>query len=477
MSQKSIKIPEILQKLNGIFTKNGYEAYLVGGAVRDMLLGKDAHDYDITTNATPEEVMRIFHHVIPTGIAHGTVTIHFMGEEIEATTFRSESDYSDGRHPDSVSFDATLEDDLSRRDFTMNAIAASLCDGTIIDPFDGQKDIQKKIIRTVGNARDRFLEDGLRPIRALRFSSQLDFEIEKETYEAIKNSEVQEKIKSISLERFRDEFIKILQSKEPSTAFHRMEESEILQIFIPELARCRNCLQKDIRGYHVFDVLDHNLYACDGAPREKLNVRLAALFHDSGKFEAKSIEKIEVPEGSGNFCDIIHFYKHEIYSSKIVKEVLPRLKFPNAQVDSVAHLVENHMFHFEETWGDAAVRRYIVKVGPEYLDDVYDLRIADMYGKYRKMPEATSEGMKKLLLLQDRVKEILSQQNAISLKDLAVNGNDLIQIGITPGKRLGAILNELFQCVLDDPEMNEKEKLLKVALNLHSAQSTQAGTD
>ncbi|WP_407424971.1 CCA tRNA nucleotidyltransferase, partial [Treponema sp.] len=424
-------------------------------------------DWDITTNATPEQMIKIFHRVIPTGIAHGTVTIHFMGCDIEATTFRSESGYSDGRHPDNVTFNATLEDDLSRRDFTMNAIATNLSDGTIIDPFNGQKDIKSKIIRTVRNAKERFLEDGLRPIRALRFSSQLDFEIEKETYEAIKIPEVQEKIKSISLERFRDEFIKILQSKEPSAALHRMEETGILQIFIPELTRCRNCNQADIRGYHVFDVLDHNLYACDGAPRQNLNVRLAALFHDSGKYEAKTIEKVENPSVDGSSCEIIHFYKHEIYSAKIVKDVLFRLKFPNSTIENVAHLVENHMFHFEENWTDAAVRRYIVKVKPEYLDDIFLLRIADMYGKYRKMPEASSEGMKKLLLLQDRVKDVLSKQNTLSLKDLAVNGNDLIKAGIPAGKKLGFILQELFQCVLDDPQMNDKEKLLNVAEKIY----------
>ena len=463
---KSIPIPEILKKVNEIFEEKGFEAYLVGGAVRDVLLGKPASDWDITTNAKPEDMIRIFHRVIPTGIAHGTVTIHFMGKEIEATTFRSESGYSDGRHPDSVSFNATLEDDLSRRDFTMNAIAASLKDGRIIDPFDGQKDIKAKIIRTVGKPEERFLEDGLRPIRALRFSSQLNFKIEEATYEAIKENQVQEKIKSISMERFRDEFEKILHSEEPSLALRRMEETGILKIFIPELTECRNCSQADIRSYHVFDVLDHNLYACDGAPRENLIVRLSALFHDVGKVQAKSIEKVEYPAGSGAFVDIIHFYRHELYSAQLVRPILTRLKFPNAVIDSVEHLVENHMFHFEENWSDAAIRRFIVKVQPEYLNDLFDLRLADMYGKYRRKPEPGSDGVKKLVILQKRVEEIQSQENALSLKDLAVNGKDLIQAGIQPGKGLGAILNELFQCVLDDPQMNEKEKLLTVAKNI-----------
>ena len=463
---KSISIPETLKKLNEIFTENGFEAYLVGGAVRDVLLGKDASDWDITTNAKPEDIIRIFHKVIPTGIKHGTVTIHFMGKEIEATTFRSESGYSDGRHPDSVKFDATLEDDLSRRDFTMNAIAASLTDGKLIDPFDGQKDIKSKIIRTVGKAKDRFLEDGLRPIRAIRFSSQLNFNIDGGTYDAIKQREVQEKIKSISMERFRDELEKILHSKEPSTALRRMEETGILKAFIPELSECRGCSQSDIRSYHVFDVLDHNLYACDGAPQDNLPVRLSALFHDIGKVKAKSIEKVEHPAGSGNFVDIIHFYRHELFSSELARTILTRLKFSNAMIEHVSHLVENHMFHFEENWTDAAIRRFIVKVGEEYLDDLHDLRLADMYGKYRRKPEPGSDGIRNLLRLKERVDEIRSKETALSLKDLAVNGNDLIKAGIPAGKRLGSILSELFQCVLDDPEMNDREKLLKVAKKL-----------
>ena len=463
---KSIPIPEILKKINAIFEENGFKAYLVGGAVRDVLLGKPASDWDITTNAKPEDMIRIFHRVIPTGIAHGTVTIHFMGKEIEATTFRSESGYSDGRHPDSVSFNASLEDDLSRRDFTMNAIAASLKDGTIIDPFNGKKDIKAKIIRTVGNPTERFLEDGLRPIRALRFSSQLNFKIEEATYKAIKEEQIQKKIQSISMERFRDEFEKILRSEEPSTALHRMEETGILKTFIPELTECRNCAQADIRSYHVFDVLDHNLYACDGAPKDNLIVRLSALFHDIGKVQAKSIEKVEYPANSGTFTDIIHFYRHEVYSARLVRPILTRLKFPNAVIASVEHLIENHMFHFEESWSDAAIRRFIVKIQPEYLNDLFDLRLADMYGKYRRRPELGSEGIKNLVILKKRVEKIQSQESALSLKDLAVNGKDLIQAGLKPGKNLGTILNELFQCVLDDPQMNEKDKLLNVAKNI-----------
>lgn len=463
---KSIKIPETLKKLNEIFIQNGFEAYLVGGAVRDLLLGKKASDWDITTNAKPEEIIRIFRKVIPTGIKHGTVTIHFMGKEIEATTYRSESEYTDGRHPDSVNFDASLEDDLSRRDFTMNAIAASLTDGNIIDPFDGQKDIKSKTIRTVGKARDRFLEDGLRPIRAIRFSSQLGFDIEKETYEAIKLSEVQKKIKSISMERFRDEFEKILRSQEPSKAFHRMEETGILKAFIPELADCRGCEQKDMRGFHEFDVLDHNLYACDGAPHDNEIVRLSALFHDIGKKKAKTVEQVEYPKGSGSFVEQIHFHGHEHYSAETTKEILTRLKFPNSVINQVCHLIEQHMFFFEEHWSDAAVRRFLVRVKPECVEDLFSLRVADIYGMHRCRVNPMNEGIQKIFTLRERIKNVQSKETALSLKDLAVNGNDLIKAGIPAGKKLGSILNELFQCVLDDPDMNEKEKLLTVARNI-----------
>ena len=469
MDMKSVEIPDILRKMNEIFRAGGFEAYLVGGAVRDMLLGKDASDWDIATNASPEQITAMFRRVIPTGIAHGTVTVHFMGKRIEVTTYRSESAYSDGRHPDSVSFGVTLEEDLSRRDFTMNAVAASLDDGALFDPLGGREDIRARVIRTAGTARERFLEDGLRPVRALRFSSQLNFDIDEETYSAIKLPEVQLRIRSVSTERFRDELIKTLLSDEPSSALLRMEDTGILAMFIPELAACRGCSQADIRSYHVFDVLDHNLYACDGAPKDNLTVRLAALFHDVGKREARSVERVESPPGSGNFSDIIHFYRHEAHSARIVRPLLARLKFPNSVTDSVTHLVENHMFRFEESWSDAAVRRFIIKIGRDNIDDLLALRLADMYGKYRRRPEPNSDGVRRLAVLRDRISEVQSQNSALSLKDLAVNGNDLIALGIPAGKRIGAVLEELLQRVLDDPEMNERERLLAAARGIGGA--------
>lgn len=465
-TMKSIKIPSVLKKMNEIFEGAGFEAYLVGGAVRDEIMGKSASDWDVTTNAKPEDVMRIFHKVIPTGIAHGTVTVHLLGEEIEVTTYRCENGYSDGRHPDSVSFDATLEDDLSRRDFTMNAIAASLRDGKIVDPFGGRDDIKSKRIKTVGIAKERFLEDGLRPIRALRFSAQLGFSIDKETFDAISDDEVQAKISSISMERFRDELVKMLSSDMPSIGLHFMEDTGILKMFIPELAICRGVAQADVREYHEFDVLDHCIYACDGAPKNNLTVRTAMLFHDIGKVDAKTVVQKEFPENSGQIEEIIHFHKHELYSAKKAEEILTRLKFSNAFIESVAHLILNHMTFFDSKWSDAAVRRFLVRIHPECIDDIFEVWKADIFGKHRTPVVPGSDAAEKMILLRERIKLIEESQSALSLKDLKVKGKDLISIGVPPGKKIGSILQELFQCVLDDPEMNDREKLLTVAKNL-----------
>ena len=463
---KPIKIPQELYKMNEIFKSGGFCAYLVGGAVRDIALGKKASDWDVATNATPKDVQRLFRKVIPTGIAHGTVTVLLFGKEIEVTTFRTDGDYSDGRHPDDVKFAATIEDDLSRRDFTMNAIAASLFDGKIIDPFGGENDIKQKIIRTVGNPRDRFLEDGLRPIRAIRFSAQLGFKIEEKTLEAISLPEVREKIRSISIERFRDELSKILVSDEPSGAFKIMEKTGILRDFLPELADCRGVAQADRRGFHEFDVLDHSLYACDGSPKNNAVVRLAALFHDIGKKDAKTTERVEIPRGSGEMHEIIHFHKHEQYSAEQVVPILTRLKYPNAVIERTAHLIRHHMFFFNDSWSDAAIRRFIVRVHADCIDDIIYLWYADIYGMHRRAVDAQSQTAQNMIRLKERINKVKEESTALSLKDLAVNGRDLMAVGIPAGKMLGTILNEIFQSVIDDPEMNDREKLLNLAKNL-----------
>ena len=466
---KKLKLPPLLIEFGKVFTEAGFKAYLVGGAVRDMFMKVPAHDWDIATNATPQDVIGLFKFVVPTGIEHGTVTVHFKGNEIEVTTFRTESGYSDGRHPDSINYAATIEEDLARRDFTMNAIAASLEDGSVVDPYGGQEDIKNQLIRTVGLPHERFMEDGLRPVRALRFASKLGFSIEKDTYSEIFKKEIQEKVASISIERFRDEFEKIMASTKPSVGMKLLEETGLLSIFIPEFGVCRGCVQSDYRAFHKFDVMDHLLYACDGAPAAKLNVRLAALFHDIGKPAAKKIIRETVLDGDKNDgstkeIETITFYNHEAAGEKITRQLMIRLKFSNDMTDSVCHLVKEHMFHYENSWTDAAVRRFIMRVGPECLEDLYDLRLADMYGMYNEPVDVRYSASVALLLeLKERVEKELEKKTALSLKSLAVNGRDLMNIGIPAGKDLGRILNELLDCVVEDPAMNDREKLLETA--------------
>lgn len=464
---KKISLPQILKEFYKVFEQNGFEAYLVGGAVRDICLNKKASDWDVATNATPQDVMKMFKFVVPTGFEHGTVTVHFHKVEIEVTTFRTESGYSDARHPDSINYAATIEEDLARRDFTMNAIAVNLKNGRLTDPYHGQKDIKKKLIRTVGNPYERFMEDGLRPIRALRFASKLGFAIEKKTFDAIFDNEVQKKVLSISIERFRDEFVKILQSKKPSVGLKLMEKTGILQLFIPELSKCRGVTQSDYRGFHKFDVLDHLFYACDGAVQEKLNVRLAALFHDIGKPDAKKIvtqQAFNVITGKTENVETVTFYNHEKISRDITEKVLTRLKFSNDMIKNVCHLVNEHMFHYEKNWTNAAVRRFIIRVKPENLEDLFDLRLSDMYGMWNQKVEIKySASIGLLLELKERIKSELEKQNALSLKSLKVNGNDLIEQNIAFGKKIGEVLNHLLECVIEDPELNDKEKLLRIA--------------
>ena len=456
-----IKIPVILQKMNNIFEKNGFKAYLVGGAVRDMFMNKEASDWDVATDATPEQVISAFKKVIPTGIAHGTVTVHFMGEEIEVTTFRIEQGYSDGRHPDKVSYASDIEEDLSRRDFTMNAIAVSLKDGSIVDPFNGKADIKNKVIRSVGNPLERFNEDGLRPIRAIRFASQLGFEIETNTLQAISNENVLQKTSTISIERFRDELVKLLKSPKPSVGLKLLESTNIMKLFLPELLEGRNCIQNDVRGYHVFDVLDHNFYSCDGAPVHKVNVRLAALLHDIGKPASKVVRVTDAGE-------IYNFFSHEKYSETIARKLLTKLRFSNNEINNVCHLIENHMFHYEESWSDAAIRRFVVRVKPENIEDLIDLRLADMYGKYNMPIQIKESNACDLLIqLQDRIKKIQEENSAFTLKSLAVSGKDLMEIGIPSGKLIGKILDSLLETVLDDPKQNSKDVLLNIAKKLY----------
>ncbi|MBP7480501.1 MAG: HD domain-containing protein [Spirochaetaceae bacterium] len=465
---KHLFIPAILQKMNSFFKRNGFEAYLVGGAVRDMIRGREANDWDIATNASPQDVMRMFSQVIPTGIDHGTVTVHFMGKEIEVTTYRTESSYTDGRHPDAVSYAATIEEDLSRRDFTMNAIAMDLNTGNIVDPFDGITDIKKGLIRTVGNAMDRFSEDGLRPVRAVRFAGQLGFSIENDTFAAI--SRVLTVTEKISIERFRDEFLKMLMSPKPSQALEMMEKTGLLSLFIPELVQCRGITQADERGHHQFDVLSHLFASCDGASYYQFDstIHLAALFHDIGKplVRREEIKSLD-PSNPEKVSPIITFYNHEKASAQSAALILERLRLPKKQINSVSHLIQNHMFHYENSWSDAAVRRFVVRTGQDFIDALFNLRYCDVYGMTGKPPLLhNSQWADGLLEFKERIQIVLDEKTALSLKDLSVNGKDLMERGIPSGKHLGMILEELFAMVVDNPGENTRENLLTIAGNL-----------
>lgn len=460
-AKNHIAVPGILRKMNAIFSDAGFDAYLVGGAVRDIMMDKKPHDYDIATNAMPKDVMAIFRHTIPTGIAHGTVTVLIGGYKIEVTTFRTESGYTDGRHPDNISYAATIEEDLSRRDFTMNAIAVNLKDGKVLDPFNGCVAIQKKIIETVGNAAERFAEDGLRPVRAIRFAAQLGFDIEEKTLAKLSQKTTHDSSRKISIERFRDEFIKMLGTEKPSVALRLLEKTGLMKIFLPEFLPACGCIQKDLRGFHDFDVMEHILAACDYAPKDNLHVRLAALFHDIGKPSVRTVEKTEIGE-------LYHFYRHEEAGAKITHDVLTRLKFPNATVNAVTHLVQEHMFHYESNWGDAALRRFIVRIGKDALPDLYNVRLCDMAGMHGVAPVPNSPAVERLMELEKRVEKELDKQSALSIKDLAVNGHDLMSLGIPAGKHLGNILQQLLETVLDDPSQNERTTLLEIAKNIET---------
>jgi putative nucleotidyltransferase with HDIG domain len=449
-----VTIPHILKDIAKIFSNNGKSVYLVGGAVRDMLRGGEGKDLDLATDALPEDVTAMFHaakcRVIPTGIKHGTVTVVFQGNPFEITTFRTESDYGDGRHPEKVAFARTIEEDLSRRDFTMNAIALELPSGRVVDPFGGSVDIKNRLVRCVGSPLERFGEDGLRPLRCVRFAAQLGFAVDSDTLAAIQPSlSITEKV---SAERKRDELDKILAAKGAINGLRLMEKTGLLALILPEVAACRNVDQK---GFHRFDVLDHSLLACGYAATEEYprEVCLAALLHDIGKPATRK-------KGEDG---VWTFYRHEQESERLARDILTRLRYPNAVIDTVCLLVACHMFHYTDDWTDAAVRRFVMRVGEGHLPNLYRLRRCDAFATVSEPLPHTF-----LMPLIDRVNAILAQKRALSLKDLAVSGSDLIALGITPGPRLGVILNELLETVIDDPELNVKEKLLEIARNMEA---------
>lgn len=441
-----IRIPRVAKSLAEVFASHGFQCHLVGGAVRDMLLGRELTDLDIATDALPEQVTRLFRRVVPTGIRHGTVTVLFQGARFEVTTFRTESGYTDGRRPDSVSFAPSILDDLSRRDFTINAMAYDLLAGRMEDPHGGARDLADRLIRAIGIADERFREDGLRPLRACRFAAQLGFSVDPGTLQAIPRT--LDVVAGVSAERVRDEILKILASPVPSVGLELMRQTGILAVVLPELGEGVGVAQGDL---HCYDVFTHSLRACDAAPRSSVELRLAALLHDVGKPRALRVEETGRPT----------FHGHEKMSSDLASSILQRLRLPTAVVRRVAHLVAHHMFNYQEEWSDAAVRRFIARVGEDAIDDLLALRRADQIGMCAENADVFPQG---LSLLAARVRAVREGDRAFSVRELAVDGSDVMAVlGIGPGPTIGAILAALLQAVLDDPAMNEKERLLDIA--------------
>ena len=442
-------IPAPIKEIARILNMEGFQCFLVGGSVRDSIMGFTPNEYDIATNAKPEDVQRIFKYTIPTGIKHGTILVILDDMHVEITTFRSDGNYSDGRHPDKVEYTASIEDDLPRRDLTINAMAYNVLDGTLIDMFDGMKDIKNKIIRSVGNPYERFTEDGLRIMRAIRFATKLNFNIEKETFEAICHSTGM--LTSIAYERIREEFNRILISDNPFRGIELLRKTGILVLIMPELMQGFGVSQNKFHKYDVYYHILHTIQAVEPLETEELTllVRLAALFHDIAKpMVQKKVSKQEEPV----------YYNHEVVGANVAKKIMKRLKYSNAEIDFVTLLVRQHMFYYQDEWTDGAVRRFMKAVGIENIKPLLKLREADRLGSGNRK-DKESKAIPKLLA---RIDKIIEEENAITVKDLKINGNDLMkEFNLKPGPIVGKILNYLLDLILDDPSLNDKEKLME----------------
>ncbi len=454
MMINGLKIPDDfrdrLSEFVNTFNKHGYECYLIGGSVRDLILGYEIYDYDFATNATPEQVIKLFRRVIPTGIKHGTVTVLVKEHEFEVTTFRSEGKYLDGRRPEKIHYAESLDEDVMRRDFTINGMAYDLKTNEIIDHVGGIEDLNKGIIRTIGNPVERFSEDGLRSFRACRFAAKLGFVIEDETFSAIgKTLDISAMVSS---ERIRDELIKLLAAARPSIGFEYMRKSGLLKLWLPELESCYDINQN---RFHVHDIYYHSLYSCDAAPVEKPLVRLAALLHDIGKVGTRRMGE------DGDYT----FYNHEVIGARLVRKIMKRLKFSNNECEAVNNLVINHMFHYTDDWSDGAVRRFMRKVGVENIPDLFELREADRIGNGSRtgLPEP-------IMKLQNRIESVIEAENAITVRDLKIDGNIIMSsFDLKPGPIIGKILHELLEIVLDHPDMNTEEILQQKAVEIYNS--------
>ena len=464
-----MKIPNEVKKVIEQLKEKGFDAYIIGGCVRDLLRGKEPKDWDLTTNAKPEEIIKIF----PKTFYENkflTVTVQTENEdpklkEIEITTYRSESKYTNKRHPDEISFAETLEEDLARRDFTVNALAmatktqSAKCkvqnnnlklkttEIEIIDLFDGQKDLKSRIIRAVGDPEKRFDEDALRMLRAVRFATVLDFSIEEKTKEAIKKNALW--LERISNERIRDEFIKIINNKRAAYGVELLRSLGLLTYIIPELEEGCGVAQNK---HHIYDCYEHNLRALGYAAETGFNeqVRIAALLHDVGKPRTK--------HGRGESAT---FYNHEMVGARMTKQILGRLKFSKKDVEKITKLVRYHLFYYNVgEVSDSSVRRLVRQVGLETIEELLQLRMSDRIGS--GVPKAEPYKLRHLKYVIEKV-----SKDPISVKMLKIGGEDIIKIlKITPGPKIGQVLDILLGYVLEDPQKNKKEFLEKKALEL-----------
>lgn len=443
-------IPKHVSHVTETLENAGFQAFLVGGCVRDLVMGIEPKDWDITTNAAPEQVIPLFEKTVHEN-DFGMVAVINEDEpddspfrQIEVTTFRSETTYSNNRHPDSIEYSETLEEDLKRRDFTMNALAYNVAKKELTDMYDGLKDIDKKTIKTVGNPHDRFEEDALRMLRAVRFAAQLGFHVEPETRKGIEK--YSQNLESISAERIREEFEKMVMSKNPMHGFEMAHELGLLQYVSREIEEGIGVEQN---RNHTFTVWEHNLRALQNAAEQNwpFHVRLAAMFHDVGKPKTKRFDKQQ---------NEYTFYGHEVVGARMVKKFMERLKFPKKEITIVEKLVRHHMFFSDpDKITLSAVRRMIKNVGPEHIWDLMNVRRADRIGMGR--PKAAPYRLRKY---ESMIEEAL--RDPISVGQLKIDGDYMIaEMGMKPGPRMGWMLHALLEEVLDDPSKNTLEQLIE----------------
>lgn len=435
-----IQLPDKVHHIINTLEEAGYEAYAVGGCVRDSILGRKPDDWDITTSAKPEEIKRLFPRTVDTGIKHGTVTVLLGGEGFEVTTYRVDGVYEDGRHPSEVTFTASLKEDLKRRDFTINAMAYNARTG-LVDLYGGLADIENRMIRCVGIAGERFDEDALRMLRAVRFSAQLSFRIEEATGEAVKA--LAPNLQKISAERIQVELVKLVTSPNPDYLRTAYELGITAQI-LPEFDLCMETPQR--HKHHCYDVGEHILHSMIEVGPDKV-LRLGMLFHDIGKPQTLTID----PDGT------THNKRHPFEGEKITRKVMRRLKFDNDTTDKVTKLVLYHDYDIAPT--EAGVRRAINRMGEDIFAMIFTVRRADIAAQSDYMRE---EKLAKVAYIEKLYSEILARKDAVTLKDLAISGNDLIAEGMPPGRQIGETLSALLERVLDDPSLNTREILLKL---------------